>query len=632
MRNKTIPVKTHALLLSSALVLGACGDKQAEPAIPEPLTEPVADQAVVNSNTDKQVYWGDLHVHSRTSFDSFAFGNDNLTADDAFRFASGEAIQGRTGVEAKLTRPLDFLLVSDHAEFMGILEGIKLKKPELLGSSLGKRWNDLIAEGDIRGVINEFTSYINGRDALDAGYVPDSFASDVWASANAAADRYNKPGEFTAFIGYEWTSMINGRNLHRNILFRDGADKTSQIKPFSALNSTDPEQLWAFLDDYERQTKGSVLAIPHNGNLSAGMMFDDVDLAGNPIDQDYAQRRLRWEPIIEMTQVKGDSETHPMVSPDDAFADFENWDKTDIGMNVLKDDEKIDAFTHSYARPALKVGLKLADELGTNPYQFGMIGSTDSHTTFATADDNNYFGKFPDSEPSPERLTNKMGGSLWENRLLTSSGYVAVWAEQNTRGSLFDSLERREVYATTGPRITVRFFGGWNFDENAATADLVVAEGYRNGVPMGGELSSNGDTAPTFLVSALKDPEGGNLDRIQIIKGWAEQGKTFEKIYDVAVSDDRAPDADGVIPVLDSTVNTEAASYTNTIGAKQLSTRWTDPEFDPSRRAFYYARVIEIPTPRWTTFDAVRYKKELPDDVPAEIQQRAYTSPIWYTP
>lgn len=625
-------MKSIALLISSTAFVTACGEKQSDKPAAAPVSEPVAEQVVVDSNTATQVYWGDLHVHSRTSFDSFAFGNDNLTADDAFRFASGETIQGRTGVEAKLTRPLDFLLVSDHAEFMGILEGIKLQKPELLGSSLGKRWNELIAEGDIGGVINEFTTYINGRDALDAGYVPESFVSDVWAGANAAADRYNKPGEFTAFIGYEWTSMIDGRNLHRNILFRDGTDKTSQIKPFSALDSTNPEKLWAYLEEYENKTQGSVMSIPHNGNLSAGMMFDEADLAGNALDLDYAQRRARWEPIVEMTQVKGDSETHPLVSPDDAFADFENWDKTDIGMNVLKDEEKVAAFTHAYARPALKVGLKLADKLGANPYQFGMIGSTDSHTTFATADDNNYFGKFPDSEPSADRLTNKMGGTLWENRLLTSSGYVAVWADQNTRESLYDSLERREVYASAGPRITVRFFGGWNFSDNAGGADVMVAEGYKNGVPMGGELTQNGETAPTFLVSAMKDPEGANLDRIQIIKGWSDKGETFERIYDVAVSDDRAPDADGVIPVLDSTVDTDTASYDNSIGAKQLSTRWTDPEFDPSQRAFYYARVIEIPTPRWTTYDAVRFEKDLPDDVPAEIQERAYTSPIWYTP
>ncbi len=631
MKNKYTWMKSLALLFSSAAFVTACGEKKTSEPAAASAAEPVAEQIVANSNTSTQVYWGDLHVHSRTSFDSFAFGNDNLTADDAFRFASGEAIQGRTGVEAKLKRPLDFLLVSDHAEFMGILEGIKLQKPELLGSALGKHWNELIAAGDIGGVINEFTSYISG-ESLDDGYVPDSFVNDVWASANAAADRYNKPGEFTAFIGYEWTSMINGRNLHRNVLFKDGADKTSQIKPFSALDSTDPEKLWAYLDEYVRKTQGSVMSIPHNGNLSAGMMFDEVDLAGNALDLDYAQRRARWEPIVEMTQVKGDSETHPLVSPDDAFADFENWDKTDIGMNVLKEEEKVAAFTHAYARPALKVGLKLADKLGTNPYQFGMIGSTDSHTTFATADDNNYFGKFPDSEPSADRLTNKMGGSLWENRLLTSSGYVAVWADQNTRESLFDSLERREVYATTGPRITVRFFGGWNFGDNAGAADAMVAEGYKNGVPMGGELIPSDQTAPTFLVSAMKDPDGANLDRIQIIKGWTDNGKTFERIYDVAVSDDRAPDADGVIPVLDSTVNTDTASYDNSIGAKQLSTQWTDPDFDPTQRAFYYSRVIEIPTPRWTTYDAVRFEKDLPRDVPAEIQERAYTSPIWYTP
>ena len=500
---------------------------------------------------------------------------------------------------------------------------------------MGKRWDGFISEGNIGAVVAEFVAYIGGTKALD-DYVPDAFISDVWGSAIAAAERYNKPGEFTAFIGYEWTSMIDGANLHRNILFRDGPEKTLKIKPYSALDSNDPEELWKFLDSYEATTAGSVMSIPHNGNLSAGMMFAEKDLAGSVFDLDYAKRRARWEPIIEMTQVKGDSETHPLISPSDAFADFENWDKTDIGMNVIKDEDKVEVFIHSYARPALKVGLKIQDQLGTNPYKFGMIGSTDSHTAFATADDDNYFGKFVGSEPSPARMTNKMGGAMWENRLLTASGYVAIWAQENTREALYDSLTRKEVYATTGPRITVRFFGGWEFQTEDSEPDNIVNAGYGSGVPMGGELGDlakdASGKAPSFLLSAMKDPNGANLDRIQIVKGWTDQGKTYEKVYDVGVSDGRVADANGVAPMLGSTVNVKTAEYDNSIGAKQLSTRWTDPDFNPKQSAFYYARVIEIPTPRWTTYDAVRFELPLPTDVPAEIRERAYTSPIWYTP
>ena len=377
------------------------------------------------------------------------------------------------------------------------------------------------------------------------------------------------------------------------------------------------------------------MAIPHNGNLSDGAMFAEQTLSGEPLDRAYAETRARWEPVYEVTQIKGDAEAHPLLSPDDEFADYENWDQSDIGANLKPEDKKADMYAHEYARPVLKLGLRLEESLGVNPFKFGLIGSTDSHTTLSTADDDNFFGKFPDSEPSPERMNNTMGGILWPNRHLTASGYAAVWASANTREALFDSLRRREVYASTGPRIVVRFFGGWGYPEDAIDRPDFAAVGYAGGVPMGGDLTAAPDgTAPSFLVHAAMDPDGASLDRIQIVKGWvAADGSLAERVYDVAWSGDRTVDAQsGRLAAVASTVNVDDATYTNDAGASQLGAVWVDPDFDPATRAIYYVRVLEIPTPRWTTYDAVRYGLELPDDVPAAVQERAYTSPIWYTP
>ncbi len=582
-----------------------------------------------------QLYWGDLHVHSMTSFDSYSFGNKTLTAADAFRFARGEAVTAHTGEVARLSRPLDFLLVSDHAEFMGMLEGLQNEHPMLQTNPIGRRWSSLVKAGDMQTITNEFVEYVAGTRPL-GDYLPKQFQQDVWNSAIETAERFNEPGEFTAFIGYEWTAMIKGRNLHRNVLFRDGAEKAAQQTPFSALSSNNPEQLWNHLSDYEEQTGGRVMAIPHNSNLSAGMMFDEKTLRGSPLDAAYAQRRAYFEPVVEVTQVKGDSETHPLISPNDEFSDFENWDKTDIGMNQITDAEKDFAYRHSYARPALGLGLRFAATLGQNPYQFGMLGSTDSHTALATADDDNFFGKFVGSEPTPERLTNKMGGAMWHNRTLSASGYAAVWATENSRAALFDALERREVYATTGPRITVRFFAGWDFTQDDAHATGLAERGYSKGVPMGSVLSTadrnRKHSSPSFIVSALKDPEGANLDRVQIVKSWEDDGEIHERVYEVAWAGERTLNASGTLPPLPSTVDVQTASYANTNGASALTAHWRDPDFDSKQHALYYARVLEILTPRWTTYDAVRFEQALPQDVPAEIQARAYTSPIWFQP
>ena len=629
----------YPLIVAALLCLSGCerADEVSPPAPSAESTLERADRAPVavdERGTPRQVYWGDLHLHSRYSFDSYSFGNDNLTAEDAFRFARGAGIIGHTGVQAKLARPLDFLLVSDHAEYLGVFVGLAQEDPELLGSQLGTRWVDYLAKGDIRSIVDEYIGTVERTMPLTEP-VPAGFSRSVWHALTEAAERHNEPGKFTALIGYEWTSMIDGRNLHRVVVFRDGPQKTQQILPFSAIDGNDPEELWAFLDDYEEQTGGQVLAIPHNGNLSNGLMFAEHTLDGAAFDRDYALTRARWEPVYEMTQVKGDAESHPLLSPADEFADFENWDETDIAMNPKPDDERADMLAHEYARPVLKIGLRLENELGVNPFKFGLIGSTDSHTAFSTADDDNFFGKFPDSEPSPKRLTNKMGGLLWENWRLTASGYAAIWASENTRAALFDALKRREVYASTGPRITVRFFGGWEFSpkdlEGADYADI----GYGKGVPMGGDLgSAPGGRAPMFMLAAAKDPIGANLDRVQIVKGWrAESGTLHERVYDVALSDDRVVDDEtGQAPPVGNTVDVANASYANSIGADTLAAVWTDPDFDPSQAAFYYARVIEIPTPRWTAYDAKRFGLELPEHIPTITQERAYTSPIWFTP
>ncbi|MFK8021984.1 MAG: DUF3604 domain-containing protein [Pseudomonadales bacterium] len=640
MKTKKPTRRLAFLFIANSLLLTACGAEKADvsdttdTAASTEQTQPASGQMAEPALTGTNLYWGDLHVHSRLSFDSYTFGNNNLTGADAFRFARGEPIMGHTGVEAQLKQPLDFLLVSDHAELLGVMVGLQEKHPSLLKTDLGKRWSTFFEQGELRKITDETVSYLRGDTALGDD-VPTEYIKDVWKDIVETADQYNEPGKFTAFIGYEWTSMINSRNLHRNVIFRDDSDKALTVQPFSALDSNDPEKLWEFLDQYESQSDGSVMSIPHNGNLSDGLMFAEHTIPGEPLTPDYAERRARWEPIYEMTQVKGDSEAHPMLSPNDEFADFENWDETDIGMNPIKEDEKASTYIHGYARPALKVGLRLRESLGTNPFKFGMIGSTDSHTAFATADDNNYFGKFVDSEPGSDRLNNRMAGTLWHNRTLAASGYAAIWATENTRAGLYDALKRREVYATSGPRIAVRLFGGWNFSDEDAQAGNLAERGYAQGVPMGGDLiaaASTENAAPSFIVSALKDPDGANLDRIQIVKAWQQDGKTAEKIYNVAWSDKRALDKNGKLDALESTVDLKEPSYTNTVGAANLSAHWRDPDFNPEQSAFYYARVIEIATPRWTSYDAARFDQPLPDDVPSETKERAYTSPIWYTP
>jgi hypothetical protein len=427
--------------------------------------------------------------------------------------------------------------------------------------------------------------------------------------------------------------MINGNNLHRVVIYKDGAQTAGQLPPFSGQDSLDPRDLWNALARYEAETGGEVMAIAHNGNLSNGMMFPDESVDGKPLTRAYAELRARWEPIYEVTQVKGDGEAHPTLSPRDEFADFENWDWDNIGRSQAKEDWMLQ---HEYARGALKLGLKFEDKLGVNPFKFGLIGSTDGHNSISTTQEDNFFGKFPESEPGPERLKNAMANNrLWQNWRIVASGYAAVWARENTREALFAAMKRREVYATTGSRITVRFFGGWNYESDLTDTPAYLDAAYAHGVPMGGDLSAapKGE-APAFIAVASKDPDGANLDRVQIIKGWLDRDGTLqEKVYDVAWSDGRKSDVEtGKVPAVGTTVNVPNATYANTIGAANLATVWTDPDFDPKVKAFYYLRVIEIPRPRWTAYDAAYFKLDLPDEIPTTIQDRAYSSPIWYTP
>jgi len=453
-----------------------------------------------------------------------------------------------------------------------------------------------------------------------------------------AAERFNDPGTFTTFIGFEWTSLDKGNNLHRNVIFRDNGDKAGQVVPYTTqepVGSTDPLELYKYLENYEAKTGGAVLALAHNGNLSNGIMFPvDAQFTGRKIDRNYVEKRARWEPMYEVTQIKGDGEAHPLLSPDDAFADYETWDAGNLDLSEAKTD---DMLQYEYAREALKNGLMLEKKLGTNPYKFGLIGSTDSHTALATAEEENFFGKATNAEPSPKRMMHpfsKTDQGAFEGYQLVASGYTGVWARENTRTAIWDAMNRKEVYGTTGPRIMVRFFGGWDYTDEDLNSRAPAFRGYEKGVPMGGDLRANNDGgAPNFMVYALRDAIGANLDRIQIVKGWLDsKGKTHEKVYDVAWSAGRQPDSSGVLPPVGNTVDIAAANWTNTIGASELATVWTDPDFDPQQSAFYYARVLEIPTPRWVVYDAFRYGIELPAGAETTHQERAYTAPIWYTP
>ncbi len=633
----TMPRKYKAALTTAGLMLAALAGCDRLPAG----LGVKHDQPVKLTAYPERVFWGDTHLHTSNSPDAFGFGN-RLGPEEALRFARGEEVTSTMGVKAKLARPLDFLVIADHSDGLGFVKALADAPRFLLPNDKLKRWHDMFNAGPEQssramGEMIDFAGSPEAKNLADPKKVAEQTAS-LWAKHIKTVESYNEPGKFSAFFGFEYTLMPNGNNLHRVVMFRDGPDKVSKVQPFTTAMGSKPEDLWSYMEAYERSQHGHVLAIPHNSNVSNGLMFELTGPGGEPMTAAQARRRAAHEPLVEVTQIKGDSEAHPFLSPSDEFAGFgvEGWDKANLNAKQLTTPSM---FGGNYVREALKRGLVIEGRTGVNPYRFGLIGSTDSHTGLSTADEDNFFGKHTGNEPTPQgkdRVTPSMdmGTNLGRfNWQYLAGGYAGVWARGNTREAIFDAMMRREVYATTGPRMTVRFFGGWDFEASDLKANWVAA-GYRRGVPMGGVLPAGTKSAPSFIVSAIKDPIGANLDRVQVVKGWTDaRGQAHEKVFDVAWSspETRKP-VHGRLPSVGNTVNLAVPNYANSIGAANLVTVWRDPEFDPTRRAFYYLRVIEIPTPRWVAYDAARYHLKLGPEIPQISQERAYTSPIWYEP
>lgn len=641
-------MKLSVTLVIAVIILAACGKESSDdssgsvtevtipaPAPPDSASSPMPDAA--DFNYASRVFWGDTHLHTSNSFDVYLFGTPNATADTAYQFARGKAVTSpTTGEQWQLKRPLDFLVIADHAEMIGSIPRLYDGDPEIAETATGRAFLEISPEQtteELQAVYDQLVLLGSGlEDQAEVDITPQQMIKNfhsgekrrsAWDRQIEAADQYNDPGNFSALIGWEWSSQPRGGNLHRVIFMPEGADVARQFLPFSALESKDPRDLWAWLEETSKRTGAEFVAIPHNPNISMGLFFPTETLTGEPIDADYARARMRWEPAVEVTQIKGDSEAHPLLSPTDEYADFETYP-----FVLTPDGRTPDPTEGDYARSGLKRGLAIGADTGVNPYKFGMIGSTDSHTGMSAVEEDRFAGKgqhdaTPEQRPHPTGLGSSKG---WD---MGAAGFAGVWATENTRQALVEAFKRKEVYASTGPRITVRFFGGYDFERGDADADDFAAVGYAGGVPMGGDLS-RGPGAPGFLVAAMKDPDEANLDRIQIVKGWLNaDGSTAERIYDVALSDGRT---DGSVAV-GNTVDLETGEYTNEIGDVVLTAFWQDPDFDPSQPAFYYARVLQIPTPRYSLLDAIELGISVEDtNRPATIQERAYTSPIWYTP
>jgi len=597
-----------------------------------------------NNTQPNNVYWGDSHLHTGLSLDAGLFGN-TVSIDDAYRLARGEQINSAKGIPVKLARPLDWLIVTDHTDLMGVATDIQSGTDNILAIPKGKEWHEGFKKGgkaageaafDLIGNFSQMTL----PKQLVKDYSPGSEVFNrIWKTIVTAAEEHNEPGLFTAFIGFEWTSVPKGFNLHRNVILRDNADIALKVEPLTTqppLGSTDPLALYQWLEDYEKNTGGRAFSFAHNGNLSNGWMFPTQGTyAGGVVDKNYVKLRAKWEPHYEITQIKGDGEAHPYLSPKDEFSDYETWDVGNLDISQKKQPEMLKG---EYAREALKQGLLLEKKLGYNPYKFGFGGATDSHTSLATADEDNFFGKSTSVEPSKDRINHPFVSSdlgAFEGYKLVSSGYTGIWAHENTRGALFDAMERKETYGTTGPRMTIRFFGGWDYNKQDLQANDPAKVGYAKGVPMGGDLvKQKSNKAPSFMVYAMRDPKSAYLDRIQVIKGWLDKsGKLHERVYDVAVSDGRKIDKSGrTKKAVGNTVDLKNATWSNSIGDAQLATVWTDPDFDKNESSFYYTRVIEIPTPRWVLYDKVRLGANIPKEAELVGQERAYSSPIWYSP
>ena len=635
--NRKLIHQVLAALLTAAFIVSGGANAQTEGGT---LTkDDVAHNAkdyspFVDRHVPDKVLWGETHLHTSYSVDAGFFGN-SLGPDTAYRFARGEEVVSSTGQRVKLIRPLDWLVVADHAEYFGLADMLAKGDPVILEDPTTSRWYKM-RQGTKEEGMQAFYEVV-GSVTKGKGLVNNpSIQRSAWDKTVDYAEQYNEPGVFTTLAGYEWSSAPNGNNLHRVVMFRDGAERVKQVVPFSTFDSNDPEDLWAYMQGYEDKTGGRVMAFAHNGNWGTGMMFSLKKMNGKRIDAAYAADRSRWEPVYEVTQIKGDGEAHPLLSPNDEFADFGTWDKGDLGGRNRITKEML---PHQYARAALRLGLQQEAKIGVNPFKFGLIGSTDSHTSLATTREDNFYGKNPPAEPAAGRwdhvfMKGQLEGTDYYNWETLASGLTGVWARENTREAIWDAFKRKEVYATTGSRMTVRIFAGWDFKENEVARRDFADRGYAGGVPMGGELTAAPKgKAPTFLIRALRDPDNANLDRVQVIKGWLDnKGKTHERIYDVACSDGRTIVKRRCKRPVGSTVDIANASYTNTIGDPLLGTFWKDPDFDPKQRAFYYVRVLEIPKPSWQAYDAKYYGIKMSDEVPMTVQDRVYTSPIWYTP
>jgi len=604
-----------------------------------------------------EVFFGDTHLHTSYSPDAYLMQNRTADPDTAYRYAKGlPVVHPYHRAKIQIKTPLDFLVVADHGEFMGVIPKLLQGDPLFADTDIGKRYLKMFKEGKETEVFGELIGFVNTLKP------PPSLNSEkvnrsVWTEIMDAAERHYDPGKFTTFLGWEWSSTPAGANLHRVIFIREGKANGAKFLPYTSFNSPKPEELWKWLDATSKDTGTNFVAIPHNQNISKGFMFPIADSDGKPITKAYAESRMRWEPIVETTQIKGDSETHPILSPTDEFADFETYDHyievgegksiplfDDAFLGKLSDKDRKYVAKHKdrtakvgdYSRAALMRGLAIKARIGANPYKFGMIGSTDSHTGMSSSEEDNFWGKMgldstPENTLDPKKLLvppKTYGADMG------AAGLAAVWAEKNNRESIFDAFRRKETYATTGTRIRLRLFGGWDFAPADAQAKSPADIGYKKGVPMGGDLSkAPKGKAPTFLIRAVKDPNHANLDRIQIIKGWVDKdGKPHEKIFNVAASDGRKVGKRGKVKPVGNTVDLKTATWTDSIGDAQLAAVWKDPEFDPGRDAFYYVRVLQIPTPRHTLYDAVALNKPHPKQYPATIQERAYSSPIWYTP
>jgi len=577
---------------------------------------------------ETRLLWGDTHLHTSYSFDAYTLGNTSADPDTAYRFAKGlPVIHPAHRAQVRIDRPLDFLVVTDHAAGLGAMAELAAGNPLLVGTELGQRWRKMLAAGELNATFGEIVKLGTAEPEKIAFLNDEGVFRTAWKYVAETADRHNEPGHFTAFIGWEWTSTPDGLNLHRIVLTPDGKEKAVQYLPYSLNDSEKPRDLWNWLAKTAEEVGTDFVAIGHNSNLSNGRFFPLIDESGRPIDAEYARLRERWEPVEEMTQYKGDSEIHPLLAPDDEFANFESY-------NHLLDGGDVKHEIGSYARSALIRGIQLEGEIGLNPYKFGMIGATDSHTSLSAAEEDNFLGKYAQDSIPETKAKETVPGSLgWD---ASAMGLAGVWATENTREAIVDALRRKEVYATTGPRIQLRFFGGWDFRSRDASAKDIASVGYERGLPMGGDLArAPRGKAPTFLVSAVKDPLEANLDRVQVIKGWvAADGSAQERIYNVAWSGDRQLDDDGRLAPIGNTVSLASGRYENSIGAAELTTVWKDPDFDPSLRAFYYVRVIQIPTPRHTLLDTIALQQppEAADGHASIIQERAYSSPIWYAP